>query len=121
MKIKVDEDLSEKIASVLREAGHDVQTVLDERLGGTKDPDLWKIVQSEKRFLVTADKGFGDIRRYPPRSHEGILLLRPAKESARLFLFLIAQVMEKVSLEQLRGMVSVASPAGLRIRRKPLR
>ena len=77
MRIKVDEDLPAVVGQVLRTRGHDVATVFEEGLGGAKDPDLWRAVQAEGRFLVTADKGFGDLRCYPPGSHAGVLLLRP--------------------------------------------
>ena len=56
MKIKVDEDLPASLAYLLRNAVPDVETVADEELNGTKDSDLWKIVQSEKRFLAIGNK-----------------------------------------------------------------
>ena len=37
-------------------------------------------IQKDERYLVTADKGFGDIRTYPPGTHHGILLLRPDED-----------------------------------------
>jgi len=39
-------------------------------MGGWKDEALWRAVQNERRFLVTADKGFADARNYPPGAHE---------------------------------------------------
>ena len=49
-------------------------------MGGAKDVVLWQAAQSEQRFLITADKGFGDIRVYPPGTHAGVLLLRPEED-----------------------------------------
>ncbi len=80
MRIKVDEDLPRAVATLLEEAGHQAVTVLDEHLGGASDETLWPVVQREERFLITADKGFGDIRRYPPGSQvtpAGIRAHRP--------------------------------------------
>ena len=43
---------------------------------GATDEDLWPQVQQAARFLITKDLGFSDERRYPPGSHQGILVLR---------------------------------------------
>lgn len=76
MKFKVDENLPVEIATLLREAGHEADTVGDENLLGTKDSNLYEIVKKEKRVLVTLDVGFADIRRYPPDESEGTIVLR---------------------------------------------
>jgi hypothetical protein len=34
-------------------------------------------------MILTLDRGFGDVRSYPPGSHPGIIVLRPADQSAR--------------------------------------
>jgi hypothetical protein len=88
-------------------------------MGGWKDAALWTAVQAEQRFLITADKGFGDLRLYPPGSHSGVLLLRPSEDGIRPLLELLALVLSRTSLEQLSGTVTVASPRGIRIRRGP--
>jgi len=58
--IKVDEDLPAVVAEQLRQAGHEEQTVGDERLTGASDADLWDVVQQGHRLLLTADKGFAN-------------------------------------------------------------
>ena len=77
LKIKADEDLPGSVAVKLRGAGYRVDTVVEEGIGGTKDPALWQAVQAEGQFLITADKGFADVRKYPPGTHQGVMLLRP--------------------------------------------
>ncbi len=117
MLIKVDEDLPRQAAVYLAEKAYAAHTVRQQNMGGWKDPDLWKAVQSENRFFITADKGFGDIRRYIPGEHAGILLLRPDTDGIRPLLDPLAMVLDKVTIEQLAGTVAVASPRGLRVRR----
>lgn len=118
MHIKVDEDLPLAIAPKLRAVGYSASTVLEQGMAGWKDPDLWKVVQDHEQFLVTGDKGFGDIRRYRLGSHQGILILRPAEDGIRPFLELIDLVLAQVpDLATLEGLLVVASPQGLRIRR----
>ncbi len=82
--IKVDEDLPRAALQLLREYRYDVVSVIDQQMGGWKDPLLWKAIQEENLFLITADKGFADIRKYPPGQHAGILLLRPDEDGIRV-------------------------------------
>ena len=62
MRVKVDEDLPRAAVQMLRDRGYEAVSVTGQGLGGWKDPALWRAVQSEQRFLVTADKGLADIR-----------------------------------------------------------
>ena len=120
MRIKVDEDLPRAAVHSLRTHGHEAASVVEQGMGGFKDLPLWSAVQAEQRFLVTADKGFGDIRSYPPGSHAGILLLRPDEAGIRPILELLGQILAGYNLEDLSGTVAVATPRGIRIRRGSL-
>lgn len=117
MRIKVDEDLPAIVANKLHALGYEADTVIDQGMGGWKDPQLWLAVQSEGRFLVTADKGFGDIRIYPPGQHMGVLLLRPDENGIRPLLELVDLVLARYRLEALVGLLAVVTPRGIRIRR----
>jgi predicted nuclease of predicted toxin-antitoxin system len=118
MHIKVDEDLPPIAAQWLRDHGYDSTTVVEQDLGGLKDAPLWEVIQAEELFLLTADKGFADIRAYPPGTHAGVLLLRPDEDGIRPILSLLQAVIENVDLSQLLGVTAVATPRGLRIRRE---
>jgi len=117
MRVKVDEDLPTAISQLLRAAGHDAVNVLAQGMGGWKDTAIWKAVQTEQRFLVTADKGFGDIRVYPPGSHEGVLILRPDEDGIRPMVELVQQALTTYTLDELAGTVAVVTPRGIRVRR----
>jgi len=77
MRFKLDENIPRAAEKVLRSAGHEAQTVLDEGLGGGSDSRLIEACRRERRVLVTLDLDFSDIRLYPPASHAGIWVLRP--------------------------------------------
>lgn len=49
MRIKVDEDLPRAAVQMLRDRGYDADSVVEQRLGGSKDPPLWQAVQAEQR------------------------------------------------------------------------
>ncbi len=76
MKFKTDENLPIEAAEVLRRAGHDAVTVLEEHLSGSVDPIVASTCQQEERALITLDTDFTDIRAYPPEQFSGLIVLR---------------------------------------------
>jgi predicted nuclease of predicted toxin-antitoxin system len=117
MRVKVDEDLPKAAVEKLREGGYEATSVVEQGLGGLKDPALWQAVQDEQRFLVTADKGFADIRFYAPGTHTGVLLLRPDQDGIRPIVELLEQLLASYDLQALAGTVAIVTPRGIRIRR----
>ncbi len=76
MKFKIDENLPVEFADELRAIGHDAITVLEQRMGGGADEDLFSVCIDEDRILMTMDIDFADIRVYPPSISPGIIVLR---------------------------------------------
>ena len=86
---------------------------------GIADAILWTRLQNERRWLITADKGFADLRRHSPGSHAGVILLRAREESRRAYLELAERAVSRLDLDQLSGALIVIKPQGIRIRRPP--
>ncbi len=118
MFIKLDEPLSNSLCELLRSSGYEAATVTDQGWGGLRDSALWPHLLREQAFLITVDKGFGDIRVYPPGSHAGILILRVERESFVAYRHLLQTVLQQYRLEALSGSITVAAPGRVRIRRK---
>lgn len=76
MKLKLDENLGHSIANILRQAGHDVSSVLEQRLCGTSDKHLISVCANEQRCLVTLDLDFSNPLIFDPAQHAGIVILR---------------------------------------------
>ena len=119
VRLKIDENLPSEIADFLNALGYDAATVVQQGWQGTADDELWRYIQIEERWLVTADKEFADLRRYPPGSHAGVLLLRAPEESLNRYLELAQTALERLNLAELAGAVVVVSPRRIRIRRPP--
>ena len=80
MKLKLDENLGNRGASLFRDAGHDVATVVEQKLTSTPDSDLLTICHSEERALVTLDMDFSNPLVFQPDKYFGIAVLRlPAR------------------------------------------
>ncbi len=117
MKLKLDENLPHDLATALRGDGHDVHTVVEEQLAGESDPVVVAAATDEGRILLTLDRGIGDLRRYPPGSHAGILVLRPSAQDPDSILALIQRLVRTHPIDELRGCVSIVEPRQVRIRR----
>lgn len=76
MKFKIDENLPAEFADMLRSEGHDAVTVLEERLGGAPDVEIFLACKIEERALLTLDLDFADIRFYPPAESPGVIVFR---------------------------------------------
>jgi predicted nuclease of predicted toxin-antitoxin system len=116
-RIKVDEDLPRQIGGLLSARGCDALTVVEQGWHGVADKILWSRVQGERRWLITADKEFADLREHPPGGHAGVILLRPQEESRRAYVELAKDAIQRLDLDQLTGAVIVVTPRGIRVRR----
>jgi len=76
MRIKLDENLPAILVPDLVALGHDVDTAVDEGLGGRDDPSVWAAAQETGRVLVTQDLDFSDVRAFVPGTHHGLVLVR---------------------------------------------
>lgn len=116
MKFKIDENLPVAAAVLLREAGHEAQTVHDEQMVGGPDCALAQVSRREGRALVTLDLDFSDIRAYPPAEYPGIVVLRPRTQDRRSVLDLLRSVLPLFDREVLGGNLWIVERTGVRIR-----
>jgi predicted nuclease of predicted toxin-antitoxin system len=117
VKIKLDENLPERLTGVLRELGHDVDSVRAEQLAGRDDQEVWQAARSADRFLITQDLDFSDIRRYTPGTHPGLLLVRIAQPGRNALLARVAMLFATEAVEDWRGCLVVATDHKVRIKR----
>ena len=117
MKVKLDENIPNRLVAVLESAGHDVDTVASEGLKGKPDDDVWRAVRSEDRFLITQDLDFSDVRQFQPGSHMGLLIVRLREPGANALVSRISDVVRDEGLESFARCFVVLTDRKLRIRR----
>jgi len=100
MKIKLDENLPLRLASLLKDLGHDVHTLHGEMLIGRSDSEIWEATQRESRFLITQDMDFSDIRQFAPGFHHGILLIRLRSPNRRNLVERIGELSQKEDVSE---------------------
>lgn len=117
MRIKLDENLPASLIEALMRLGHDADSVHQEGLQGASDPDVWAAAQAAKRFLVTQDLDFSDLRQFAPGTHHGLLLVRLANPSRLALTTYVESLFRAEDVERWAGCFVVATDTKIRVRR----
>jgi len=116
MKICVDENIPNVTAQELRVLGHDVLDIRGTADQGMDDDAPWARVQTEKRLLITTDKGFVLHR---DESHWGILVVRLRQPNEQKIHQRVIQAVNRFSEQEWPGLVVVMRDAIQSIWRPP--
>jgi predicted nuclease of predicted toxin-antitoxin system len=117
VKIKLDENLPDRLSESLTALGHDVDSVMTERLAGRDDEVVWTAAQAAGRFLITQDLDFSDVRRYVPGTHHGLLLIRLVRPGRTALFTRIQSLFLNEPVETWEGCLVVATENKLRVKR----
>lgn len=115
MKIKLDKNLPFRLAALLKNLGHDVHALRDERLLGRADAEIWEATQKESRFLITQDLDISDLRQFAPGSHHGLLLVRLRSPNRRDLIERIVALFQNESVGEWAGCFVVATERKIRV------
>lgn len=114
----LDADLTRSATLSLRSHGWEAADVRDFGLGNASDDTIYRYAVAHAYVLVTADKGFTRVLRFPPGTHPGIIVLRfpphtPADKKVRIVTRWIVPLEE----DDVTGNLLIVEPRGIRIRR----
>jgi len=117
MKMFANENLFEPIIAYLRDLGHDVVSIRDEGLSGISDDEVYRLACKEKRVIVTMDKDFSRVFRFPPKECGGIIVVKIYKRTVDDTLEIFKEYFHKLKEEDVAGNLVIINPDGLRIKR----
>ncbi|HEX9588014.1 MAG TPA: DUF5615 family PIN-like protein [Bradyrhizobium sp.] len=116
MKFKLDENIGRRGLEFLTSSGHDVKTARGQELGGATDEELFKACAVEGRALVTLDRDFGQVLRFPPEKTAGVVILEVGPHATlRAILDRLRDLLAVLETRPLAGALWIVEPGRLRI------
>ena len=76
MRFLLDENVSRSVGERLQGAGFSATDVIASGLGSAADEEVLAYAQKKKLVVITHDKDFGNLIRFPVQNHHGVILLR---------------------------------------------
>jgi predicted nuclease of predicted toxin-antitoxin system len=117
VKIKTDENIGTTGVKLLRAHGHDVATIREQGLGGSSDNEVFRACVEERRVLITLDRDFGHVLRFPPERSAGVVVLELGEPASLVLLH--ARLRDFLSLSTERdvtGELWIVEPGRVRVR-----
>jgi predicted nuclease of predicted toxin-antitoxin system len=116
VKIKVDENIGRGGVELLSRAGHDVMSVREQGLAGASDEAIFRVCKDEHRILVTLDRDFGQVTRFPPKETAGIVILElGAPASLGLLHGRLRNFLTLAQSRDVRGELWIVEPGRIRV------
>lgn len=116
MKCKLDENLGDLGRDLLTASGHDVSTVAMQGMSGSGDVELYEACRAEGRVLITLDRDFGEVLRFPPENTAGIAILGcRGRLSPAAILARIKEFATLLEIEAIDGRLWIVEPGRVRV------
>ncbi len=120
MKFKLDENFGTRTQELFLSKSHDLGTVCGQGLGGASDSALYRICCEEGRCLVTLDRDFADVTRFPPKRASGIAVIRlPKNATLTLLERLVGQFLAMLSRMSVERQLWIVEPGRIRVHQSP--
>ena len=106
IKFLLDADVSRSSTEVIRNLGFEVEDVRDIGMGSAKDKEIIEYANKNNRVIITRDKDFGEVLRYP--QHPGAIIFRlPYTFTAKEINKRLAEFLSSVKREELRNVIII--------------
>jgi predicted nuclease of predicted toxin-antitoxin system len=116
VKFKLDENIGRRGLDLIRASGHDVVTVRDQDLQGAPDEKLFEVCAAEGRALITLDRDFSQVLRFPPEKRAGIAVLEIGQRATlQGILGRLTDLLAVVETRAIAGKLWIVEPGRVRI------
>lgn len=110
LRAKLDENFGVRGEALLRGRGWNVATVDGQDLSSVTDETLIEVCRVEDRVVVSFDKDFADVVRFPPGRYRGIIVLRlPEPITLPMILNALARVADLAEKRSVAGRLWIVS------------
>lgn len=114
----LDENLGRSTNEFLQNLGFKTRTVRELNLLGSRDEELLARASQERWVILTQDKDFGNLLRFPLQSHTGVVLLRLAAQTPPAIQKALQRLFSQINPNSLPDALVVVSESKIRVRRK---
>lgn len=119
-KIVIDEDLHRSVSEPLERLGYEPIDIRDYGLRGSTDQEVYAFAQRNEAAIISGDKDFSNIVRFPLGEHYGIIVARfPSTLSPSVINVEIFNALQGISPDEITGALVVVTSGKVRIRRTP--
>lgn len=118
-KFVIDEDMPRSTGRILKQQGYDVRDIRDYGLHGAEDEEIYEFAQREQAVILTGDRDFGNILRFPLGNHFGIVIAHFPNEMPTMEINRhLIERFEDLSEDDFKGSLIIIELWKIRIRRK---
>ncbi|GBC97831.1 hypothetical protein HRbin17_00326 [bacterium HR17] len=115
----VDESMPRSTVLELRRVGYWAEDVREVSLRGADDDTVFHYAQTQQATLVTADRDFEDIRRFPLGAHYGIVVVRvPDVLPTWIVNAELLKALQQLQGQPLHGALVIVELGRVRVRRQ---
>lgn len=102
---------------LLRQEGHEVTTLRELGKADAEDEEVLGIATSLNALLITNDKDFGNVLKYPPEQYGGVIVLRITFENQKRVHEILLNMLKKYGREKLRKTLVVIDTKTYRMKK----
>jgi predicted nuclease of predicted toxin-antitoxin system len=117
MKILADHCVYGKTIRLLKNAEHEVIRLKEVASPSSDDETVASLAFSINAVLLSNDKDFADIVKYPPKEHRGIIVLRITPQSEEIVHSMLLDFLSHKTKEDILGLLIVIRGNKIRYRK----
>jgi predicted nuclease of predicted toxin-antitoxin system len=116
VKFLADENVYAPIIRYLRSVGHEVLDIRETPHSGASDDEIFRKAVEEKLTILTMDKDFVRMLRFPPDQCHGIIVVKLYKMSVDETTEIFKRCFESLSHDDIAGKLFIITRDGVRTR-----
>lgn len=116
MNIIANENVFEPIIEFLKSKGHSIISVRDSPLSGASDDEIYELAIKDKLIILTMDKDFSRMVRFPPERCGGIIVVKLYRMTVDKTTEVFKQYFKSLDEEKITGQLVIITREGVRLR-----
>jgi len=119
MRFFANENIFEPIVEWLKQEGHEVISVRNSEYSGASDDAIYAKAVKDNLVIITMDKDFSRIIRFPPKACGGIIVVKIYRVSVNKTVELFVKYFSALSEERIKNNLVIIMPNSVRIHKTP--